>query len=63
MAIQKDYKAIANIIKETPIDIDTDTTTTVERFRFNIAQNIANYLASRNEFFNKNTFLDTCIGE
>ena len=66
MAIQKDYKAIADIIKREYIRHCADEINTLQvntRGRLvtsRIAMNIADYFASHNEWFNRNMFLDAC---
>lgn len=65
MATQKDYKAIAGIIKHEHarhcIDgLDTQINTRGRLVVHRIALDIASYFASRNEWFNRSTFLDAC---
>ena len=62
MATQKDYKAIAGIIRQEYARFDNTGENDYEgqhAIRC-VTVNIANYFASRNEWFNRNTFLDAC---
>ncbi len=60
MITRQHYKAIAEIIKETPVDIDTDTTTTVERFRSEISRKLAVYFTNDNPRFDYEKFMAAC---
>lgn len=62
MAIQKDYKAIAEIIRQEYIRFDNtgEDDSEGKQAITNIAFDIADYFASKNEWFNRNTFMDVC---
>ena len=62
MAIQKDYKAIASIIKcgYTSYDNTGEDDTEGKYAIANIAINIAEYFASKNKWFNRDTFIREC---
>ena len=61
MAIQKDYKAIANIIRQeyTRFD-DIENNIGAKGAITTIAFNITEYFASKNKWFNRDTFINEC---
>lgn len=62
MAIQKDYKAIASIIKSEYIrcDFSEHEQETRRDILTDIATNIAGYFDLRNKWFNRDTFISEC---
>jgi len=62
MAIQKDYKAIADIIKcgYTSYDNTGEDDTEGKYAIANVAINIAYYFAQNNEWFNRDAFIKAC---
>lgn len=62
MAVQKDYKAIAGIIKTefTRLDMTGHEQASGRGALTTIAFNIAEYFNSRNEWFNRDTFIREC---
>jgi len=62
MATQKDYKAIAEIIRReyTRFDNTGEDDTEGKQAIANITINIANYFAGANLWFNRNMFLIAC---
>lgn len=64
MAIQKDYKAIAAIIKQEYVRFDNDLSSENDyegkQAVIDIALNIANYFERANPRFNKTQFLMAC---
>ena len=66
MTIQKDYKAVASIIKQeyTRFDNTGEDDAEAKLAIKCIAMNMANYFVSDNKRFNRDVFLDACgIGE
>lgn len=59
MAVQKDYKAIASIIRQEYMQLD-NTGEGANQATTNIALNIANYFEGANPWFNKTRFLMAC---
>lgn len=62
MAIQKDYKAIAYIIKAEYIKCNgyISADDLIKDILTNISMNMANYFASKNKWFNRDTFISEC---
>lgn len=62
MAIQKDYKAIAGIIKQEYVKCEgyISADDIIKDVLTNIAMNVATYFASKNKWFNRDTFIDEC---
>lgn len=62
MAIQKDYKAIAGIIRTeyTRYDNTGEDDSEGKQAIMNVAQNTAIYFASKNKWFNRDTFISEC---
>jgi hypothetical protein len=62
MAIQKDYKAIAEIINHEYIRFDNTGENDFEGKHAItiIAYNMAGYFASKNKWFNRDTFINEC---
>jgi hypothetical protein len=60
MAIQKDYKAIAEIIRQEYTRFNRAIEMGEHQTVTNIALNIANYFEGANPWFNKTQFLMAC---
>lgn len=61
MAIQRDYKAIASIIRqENTRFYNAGEDSEGKQVIVNIAMNVANYFEGANSWFNKTTFLMAC---
>ena len=62
MAVQKDYKAIADIIRQEYTRYDNTGENDLEGklAAAGIAANIAYYFAEKNKFFNQDTFISEC---
>ncbi|KKN73085.1 hypothetical protein LCGC14_0403940 [marine sediment metagenome] len=61
MAIQKDYKAIAGIIKQEWTRFDNvEDSIDAKGAMTTIAFNISEYFYSKNKWFNRGTFINAC---